>query len=134
MPMFLAEMDRIAGWIKSNGDGTADAFRCWLHTQAPTDADIDRGRTTKGGGAYAAGKAIPAANVVKGAGANRGDLAVNAAVDFGTASVDVGTVTHWSLTRGGDAVAHGALPATVVRGGDTLTINANTIKLNASTT
>ncbi len=134
MPMFLSELDRIAGWIKSDGDGSNDDFTCYLHTEAPTDASPTNGRVTAGGAAYQNGKAVLAANVAKGAGANRGDLTVNADIDFGTATADVNAdITHWSLYRGGDPVAYGTLPTTTVSMGDTFKVNRNTVRLNAST-
>ena len=62
-----------------------------------------------------------------------GDIEITADIDFGTATADVGTVTHWSLYRGTDPVAFGTLPNTVIASGDSFKINANTLDINGST-
>lgn len=124
MPLFLRELNELADRIKRS------ALTCHLHTAAPTDADIDGGRVTGGGAGYTGGQAVASANISRDA---DGDLTVTADIDFGAAGSDVGAVTHWSLVRGTDAVAYGTLPETEVLSGDTFKINANSLRINGTT-
>ena len=67
--------------------------------------------------------------------ASSGDVSNTAAVAMGAADEDVGTVTHWSVVRGSEFVAHGPLPAEVeITSGDTYTFPIGAIQFNASTT
>ena len=125
MPLFVVELNRLADSI-----GASD-LTIWLHTAAPTDASIANGRTTTGGGAYAAGMTLAAAGI---SAASAGDITNNAAIDFGTATANVGTVTHWSAVRGAAGVAYGTLPSTAINNGDSFQINAQTLDINGSTT
>ena len=125
MPLFTVELNRLADSI-----GASD-LTIWLHTAAPSDADIDNGRTTVGGAAYENGATLPATGISD---ASAGDINNSAAIEFGVADQDVGTVTHWSAFRGSAAVAFGTLPSTTVNNGDSFQINAGTLQFNGSTT
>ena len=124
MPLFTRELNELADRV---GRST---LTCWLHTAAPTNGNPENGRTSVGGGAYEAGTAVTSGNIST---ATNGDIEVSAVIDFGTADQAVGTVTHWSLVRGSDAVAFGTLPSTVIADGDTFAINANSLEINGST-
>ena len=125
MPLFTVELNRIADNIG------ASALTIRLHTAAPTNGAPTNGRTTAGGGAYANGVSLAASDISTAA---NGDIENTAAIDFGTATADVGTVTHWSAYRGTAAVAYGTLPSTTIADGDTFSINANSLQINGSTT
>lgn len=125
MPLFLAELNALADRIKRSN------LTCYLHTAAPTDADNDNARVTGGGTGFTNGQTVTPANISRDA---DGDLTVTADIDFGTAASNVGRVTHWSLFRGSAAVAYGTLAATTVNSGDSFKINANTLKINGTTT
>ena len=125
MPLFERELDDLADRI-----GRSD-LTIWLHTSAPTNGSPTKGRTTVGGGAYESGATLAAGNITA---ASNGDIENNAAIDFGTADEDVGTVTHWSAFRGGVAVGFDTLPATVIASRDSFRIRANTLTFNGSTT
>ena len=124
MPLFNRELNELADYI-----GRAN-LTIWLHTDAPSEADPDNGRTTVGGGAYEAGLTLAAADISNAA---NGDISNTNALAFGTADEDVGTITHWSAVRGADAVGWGTLPSTTISDGDTFTINAGTLIFNGST-
>ena len=125
MPLFDRELNALADQI-----GASD-LTIWLHTSAPTNADITTGRTTTGGGAYAAGVTLAASGISD---ASSGDISNVAAISFGTANANVGTVTHWSAVRGTDGVAYGTLPSTTISSGDSFSIAAGTLQFNGSTT
>ena len=125
MPLFIMELNRLADSIGASN------LTIWLHTAAPTNSDPDNGRTTVGGGAYESGATLTAANITT---ASNGDINNSAAIAFGTADEDVGTVTHWSAYRGNTPVAFGTLPSTTINDGDTFTINSGTLQFNGSTT
>ena len=125
MPLFEVELDRLADSIG------ASTLTIWLHTAAPTEANPAVNRTSAGGGAYAAGVALAASGISNASG---GDITNNAAIDFGTATANVGTVTHWSAVRGSAGVAYGTLPSTTINNGDSFQINAQTLDINGSTT
>ena len=123
MPLFDDALDAIA-------DGLVDAAgRIYLHTAAPTNNAPTNGRTTAGGGSYASGLATAASDWTA---ASNGDVENSNAFDFGTASADVGTVTHWSYYKGTDPIAFGTLPSTTIANGDSFSINANSLQLNGS--
>ena len=124
MPLFTRELNELADYI-----GRSD-LTIWLHTAAPTNASPRNGRTTLGGGAYAAGKVLRGADITT---ADNGDIKNKVIIAFGVASEDVGTATHWSATRGNDAVAYDTLPVTIIAAGDSFNINANSLVLNGST-
>ena len=125
MPLFEIELNRIADGI------AASALTIRLHTAAPTDAAPTMGRTTTGGGSYVSGATLAATNISNASG---GDIENTVAIDFGTATADVGTVTHWSAYRGTVPVAFGTLPSTAINNGDSFQINANSLQINGSTT
>ena len=125
MPLFTVELNRLADSI-----GASD-LTIWLHTAAPTDADVTNGRTSVGGGAYEAGATLAAADITD---ASAGDIENDAAIDFGTADEDVGALTHWSAVRGAAGVAYGTLPSVTIVDGDSYSINANSLELNGSST
>ena len=125
MPLFVVEQNRLADSIG------ASALTVYLHTAAPTDADITNGRTTTGGGAYENGKAVAATDISDAA---DGDIEVTADIAFGEATASVRTVTHWSAVRGGAGVGWGTVPKTAILQGDSFTLNANTVKFNGSST
>ena len=124
MPLFTRELNDLADRI-----GRAD-LTIRIHTAAPTEANPANGRTTVGGGGYESGISLTAAGISD---ASAGDITNNADIDFGAADEDVGTVTHWSALRGGDAVGHGTVPSTVINSGDSFKINAQTLDFNGST-
>ena len=125
MPLFLVKLNAMA-------DELVDAAgTVYLHTAAPTDAAPTNGRTTAGGGAYASGLAVTAANWTV---ASDGDVANSIAFDFGTATAAVGVVIGWSYYKGSDPYAFGTLPSTTIANGDSFSINANSLQLNGSTT
>ena len=123
MPLFTVEENRLADSI-----GAAD-LTIWLHTDEPTNADPTNGRTDAGGGAYEAGMTLAAADISDAA---DGDIENTAAIAFGMANADVGTVNWWSAMRGAAAVAYGTLPERTIADGDTYTINANSLDINGS--
>ena len=124
MPLFTTELNELADRIgRSN-------LTVRLHTAVPTNGSPTNGRITAGGGTYGTGATVTAANISS---ASNGDIEVTADIDFGTATADVGTVTHWSAYRGTDPVAFGTLPSTVISSGDSFKINANTLDINGST-
>ena len=123
MPLFQVELNRLADDI-----GSSD-LTIYLHTQAPTDAQPTRGRTTTGGGAYAAGATLAASAISNAA---DGDIQNTALIDFGTATADVGDVTHWSAYRGSAPVAFGTVPNTEIRSGSRFQIN--TLQILGATT
>lgn len=129
MPLFLTELNALADRIKRSN------MTLFLHTSAPSDADYDAGRITAGGTGYTDGQTVTPANISRD---TDGDLTITADVDFGEATADVGDLSHWSLVRGTDsaanAVAFGTLPSTTVNSGDSFKINANTLKINGTTT
>ena len=125
MPLFVVEQNRLADSI-----GESD-LTVYLHTAAPTDDDITTRRTTRGGGAYEAGKTVTAANISEAA---DGDIQITVDLDFGEATADVGTIRHWSAVRAGAGVGWGRVPKTTIWQGDSLTLNANTVKFKGSST
>ena len=124
MPLFLRELNELADYIGR------DELTIWLHTALPTNADPTNGRTSVGGGAYEAGATLTAAGITVAA---NGDITNAAALAFGRADEDVGTVRHWSALRGADAVAFGAVTVTEIGLGDTFALNQGTIDINGST-
>ena len=125
MPLFGPYLDTIAD------DMVGGAGTVYLHTAAPTDNAPTNGRTTAGGGSYANGVTTAASDWTA---ASDGDVENSNAFDFGTATADVGTVTHWSYYLGTVAVAYGTLPSTVIANGDSFSINANSLEINGSST
>ena len=124
MPLFTRELNAVADHIGRS------SLTIWLHLAAPTEAAPASGRTIVGGGAYEAGVTLAAADISDAA---NGDISNTPAIDFGTADENVGLVTHWSAVRGADAVAFGTLPNTMVRIGDTFSINAGRLIIDTST-
>lgn len=125
MPLYQLELNRLAD------DIVASDITVRLHTVAPTDANPTNGRTTQGGGNYASGVVVAAANW---SAAASGDVSNNNAIDFGTASANVGTVVAWSAYRGVTPVAFGTLPSTTINDGDSFSINAGSLQINGNTT
>ena len=124
MPLFTTELNELADRIgRSN-------LTVRLHTAAPTNGSPTNARVSAGGGTYGTGATVTAANISS---ASNGDIEITADIDFGTATADVGTVTHWSAYRGTDPVAFGTLPNTTINSGDSFKINANTLDINGST-
>ena len=122
MPLFNRELDDLANHI-----GRSD-LTIRLHTAAPTNGSPTNGRVTAGG--YGNGETLAANNISN---ASNGDIDNDVAIDFGEATANVGTVSHWSAYRGGDAVAYGTLPSTAINDGDSFSINANSLVINGST-
>ena len=124
MPLFTVELNELADRIgRSN-------LTIRLHTAAPTNGSPTNARTTAGGGSFGTGATLTATNI---SAASNGDIENSVAISFGTATADVGTVTHWSAYRGTDPVAFGTLPSTVIASGDSFSINANSLAINGST-
>ena len=93
MPLFTVELNELADRIgRSN-------LTIRLHTAAPTNGSPTNARTTAGGGSFGTGATLAATNITTAA---SGDIENSAAISFGTATADVGTVTHWSAYRGTD--------------------------------
>ena len=126
MPLFTVELNRLADSMRSV------AWTAYLHTVAPTDADPTNGRTAAGGGAYTAGLAVPVANISVAA---DGDFEITVDMDFGTATADVGTLSHASFYRGANPVGYVALPAPLrtIANGDSFLVNANSVDVTGST-
>lgn len=124
MPLFNAELNELADRIKRSN------LTLFLHTSAPSDADTDNGRVTGGGTGFTNGQAVATSNISRDA---DGDLTITADVNFGTASGNVGALTHWSLFRGTSPVAYGTLANVTVNDTDTFKVNANTLKINGTT-
>lgn len=124
MPLFTVELNRLADDI-----GASD-LTIYLHTAAPSDADNDAGRITAASGGNYDGATLAAANI---SAASNGDISNSAAISFGTANANVGTVTHWSAFRGSAAVAFGTLTSTTINSGDTFQIAAGALQINGST-
>lgn len=118
-------MNRIAD------DIAASDLTIWLHTAAPTNASPDNGRTTVGGGAYESGATLTAANI---SAASNGDVSNSAAIDFGTADENVGTVVAASAYRGTAPVGHWTLPSTTINNGDSFQIPSGALQFNGATT
>ena len=57
MPLFTVELNRLADSI-----GASD-LTIWLHTAAPTNANIANGRTSVGGGAYENGLTLASTDI-----------------------------------------------------------------------
>ena len=125
MPLFTVELNRLADSI-----GASD-LTIWLHTAAPTNANIANGRTSVGGGAYENGLTLASTDISDAA---DGDITNDEDLDWPQADEAVGTVTHWSAVRGAAGVAFGTLPNTVIDSGDSFRINASTLDLNGATT
>ena len=125
MPLFTVELNRIADAIG------ASALTVRLHTAPPTDGSPTNGRTTTGGGSYVSGATLAASDI---SAAAAGDIENTAAVDFGTATADVGTVIAYSVYRGSAPVGWGTLPSTTINNGDSFSINANSLDIDGSTT
>lgn len=129
MPLFNTELKRLGDEIRSG------SLRIYAHTAAPSNADYDNGRVTGGGTGYTGGQPISftAADA-------DGDLTKHATVSFGTATSNVGDVSHVSIIRGSDSAANAVLfrplpdGAVTINSGDTLTINANSLNVNLTTT
>ena len=122
MTVFILELDRM-----SNNAASED-WTVWLHTQMPTDAAPMQGRTDRGGGAYEAGLALPAAGISDSVG---GEVTNMADLDFGTADEVVGDIVGWSVYRGAEEVTYGALAVAVtINDGDSYIINAGTLGIN----
>ena len=123
MPLFTIELNRLANSI------AASTLTIRLHTAAPSNNSPTNGRTTVGGGSYENGASLTAGNISNAA---NGDVSNSAAIAFGTADEDVGTVTHWSAYRGNAAVAYGTLPNRDIGDGDTFTINSGSLQINGA--
>ena len=124
MPLFTRELNQLADYI-----GRAD-LTIWLHTAAPSDASPTNGRITAGGGTFESGAMLTEANI---SAASGGDISNAAAIAYGTADEDVGTVTHWAAFRGQDPVAFGTVPPTTVNNGDSFTIPVGALQFNGAT-
>lgn len=124
MPLFERELNQLADRI-----GRAN-LTIYLHTAAPSDDDTDNGRVTTGGGLYASGATLTAANISN---ASDGDISNSAAIAFGAATANIGAVAWWSAFRGTDAVAWGTMPETTINDGDSFTIGVGLLRLNGST-
>ena len=125
MPLFDVELNRIADDI-----GATD-LTIFLQLTAPTDLAPTSGRTTAGGGFYAAGATLAASDIST---AVNGDIENTAAIPFRAATADVGTVIGWSAFRGVAPVGHGTLPSTTINSGDSFEIDANSLQITGSTT
>ena len=124
MPFFTARLNAMANALVN------DAGVFYLHTAAPTDADPTNGRTSTGGGLFETGIVTAATDWTD---ASNGDVENSSAFDFGTATADVGTVTHWSYEEGGEPCSWGTLPTTTpVNDGDSYSVNPNSVQLNGS--
>ena len=125
MPLFTVEENRLADSI-----GTSD-LTIFLHTALPTDSAPASGRTAAGGGAFVNGATLAAASI---SAAANGDIDNDVAVDFGTATADVGIVVAWSAYRGAAPVCYRAITPRTVNIGDSFLFNANTMAINGSST
>ena len=125
MPLFNRELNELADRIGRTN------LTIWLHTAAPTEGTPTNARISAGGGTYEIGATLLSSNISS---ASNGDIENSVAVDFGEATEDVGTVTHWSAIRGTDAVAFGTLPNTTINNGDSFEIDANSMQFNGSST
>ena len=123
MPLFTDELNRLANSIG------ASTLTIRLHTVMSTEANPTNGRTTTGGGSYESGASLTAGNISDGA---NGDISNSAAIAFGTADEDVGTVIGWSAYRGNAKVGFGTLPSTTIGDGDTFTINSGSLQFNGA--
>ena len=123
MPFFNVELNRIADDV-----GNAD-LTIFLHLMLPTDLAPGSGRTTLGGGFYAAGATLAATDIST---AVNGDILNSAAIPYGRATVDVGTVIGWSAYRGVAPVGFATLPSTTINAGDSFEIDANSLQINGS--
>ena len=126
MPFFSTYLDYLASIPRAEANG-----RLWLHTVAPTNINPANGRTNVGGGAYEAGMPMDEADWTDVA---NGDFSNAAAIDFGVADEAVGTVTHWSFIGANRNIGWGTLPNTVIAIGGSLSIDANALQLNGSST
>ena len=125
MPLTITELNRLATHVKS------DPTTVWLHTVLPTDANIANGRTTVGGGAYEAGKALAVAgwsNPVN------GDISNNSDIAFGLADQNVGTVIGLSVVRGSAGVLRAGVTSVGINNGDTFTVPSGVLQVNGATT
>ena len=126
MPFFETELNRLAN------DTSANPLTVFLHTDAPTDASPANARITTGGGLYASGATLAAADITA---ASNGDVSNSAAIAFGTVTANVGLPTHWSTYRSGAPHAFGTLPDDgAVNTGDTYTINSGSMQFNGAST
>ena len=125
MPLFTVELNRLADDIVSS------TLTIRLHTAAPTNNAPTNGRTSVGGTGYENGVDVAASGWSS---ASNGDVNNSAAINFGTADEDVGTVAWWSAYRGASTpVAFGTLPSTTINNGDSFSINQNSLAINGST-
>ena len=100
-----------------------------LHTADPTRTGSHTNEVAVGGYARVA--------ITFGAPADNGtaeEVANSALVDFGTASADWGTVTHWGIedaSTAGNMLFHGALTASkTVQNGDPVSAAISAVKVN----
>ena len=125
MPLFTTELNRIA-----NDIGQSD-LTIYLHTQAPINSNPALGRVTTGGGSYANEATLNSSDITE---ASNGDIQNRTIIDYGTATANLGTITHWSAYRGGTPIAYGSLPNTAaIVSGDRFQFNANSLRILGST-
>ena len=125
MPFFDVELNRIAD------DVGASDLTMWLHTALPTNVDPTIGRTAMGGTGYESGVTLAASDIGD---SSTGDISNTAAIAFGTADEDVGTVIYCSAHRGSAAVGYWPLPTTIINSGDSFTIPIGALQMNGSST
>ena len=126
MPFFDTELNRLAN------DTSSLPLTVFLHTSAPTNGTPANGRITTGGGLYASGATLAAADITAAA---NGDVSNSADIDFGTVTANVGLPTHWSTYRSGSPHAFGTLPDDgQVNTDDTYTINSGSLQFNGNST
>ena len=98
----------------------------YLHTISPIKDDLNRGRTTTGGGAYEDGLSINPNDWTR---EPNGDATINIPLDFGKANDLVGHVRYYTYWHGGECKFAGMLPAGVIVTGSTLEIKAYSLRV-----
>lgn len=99
-----------------------------LHTGAPGNAGTAN-RVAAGGTNFTAGVTVGASGW---SAASNGVVSNTAAIDFGTASGAPGTITHYSIWKGGTFYGWNTLQARTVASGDTYEISASSLSLTIS--
>ena len=123
MPLSDKELDRLANRIVDS------TITVRLHSDNPGQTGAT-GRLETGGPNYRNGITVDADGWTDAA---SGSVKNKNAVVFGVALADVGTITHYSLSRGSSYVAFGELPSTTINQGDSFQITAESIVISGST-
>ena len=131
--------DSVNRFIDSNLNGVNDvAVKVRVHTAKPgTEAapNAATGIPTGGGDNYTLGVDVTGTAWTRATTTSPIEIKNAGAIDFGPASGNVGTLRFWSAAVGTDIFAMGALASTpTVNNNDSFQINANTLKITATTT